>query len=445
MQRTESGVPGSRNHAALTSANTGRNRSSNSSSRSKHKPSRWRRGRTRPHAIDAANVLSTARSRGGLGRGHLRNTRLRASQQPHPSCRAHARRRAAPGASPRPPGPSRGDGSPSLRRTPPSSLPPLPPRGRPSDGDRDGPGASRGAPPRPRTRALPAAPRWKWPPRRARPPAPGADTPPNRGTPRTGVGSGLRGSPRSPRAAAGREPGFGHAAASAGEAGAPPLAGVRGPRREPRARAPSSRRGRAGSWPAPCPRRGGGRGTAAGAGVALPQPASDRGRSSAGRSSVHRSASPRCCRRLGGTQPVCEPPRGRSRSASDRDAPPPHRRPARPPALTSSWRCLPALPALPPRRPLARPPATAPRHRPPGAGPRRGAGGQPSPPPPGCGCRAPRPPPQGRGSGDCWARGEERRGAEPSRRRLGQRAAAGSPGMDWASPSTSACPRRGGR
>ncbi|XP_061874790.1 basic salivary proline-rich protein 2-like [Colius striatus] len=131
--------------------------------------------------------------------------------------------------------------------------------------------------------------------------------------------------------------------------------------------------------------------------------------------------------------PVCEPLRGRSRSASDRDAPPP---PPLSPALTSSWRCLAALLALPLRPPLVHPPATASRRRPPGAELRRGAGDHPSAPPPGCGCRAPRAPL--REGAAATARREER-----NRRQLGQRAAAGSPGMDWASPS--ACPRRGGR
>lgn len=112
---------------------------------------------------------------------------------------------------------------------------------------------------------------------------------------------------------------------------------------------------------------------------------------------------PRRRRRLGGC------------SRADGAAPPLTAPPPPPPALTSSWRCLPALPALPPR--LARRSPARPR----GAGPRRGASGQPSPSPP-----------------------EARKrtaGGEHSSARRGWR----SPGMDRVSPPASACPPRGGR
>lgn len=105
-------------------------------------------------------------------------------------------------------------------------------------------------------------------------------------------------------------------------------------------------------------------------------------------------------------------PRGWSRSASDSAAPPsarPHLELALPPRAAGV--------AASPRPPLARRSPARPR----GAGPRRGASGQPSPSPPDAGKRT---------------AGGEHRSA-----RRGWR----SPGMDRASPPASACPPRGGR
>lgn len=130
---------------------------------------------------------------------------------------------------------------------------------------------------------------------------------------------------------------------------------------------------------------------------------------------------------------VCEPPGGSSRSASDRDAPParPHLEPALPPRAAGAA----ASPAA--RRP-PRPGAAVPPVPVPAPAELRAASPRPRRP---AAAAAPLAPSRGEGdSGDCEAAGEER-----SRRRLEKRAAAGSPGMDWASFSASACPRRGGR
>lgn len=167
---------------------------------------------------------------GRPGRDHLRKRRPRARSFLR-SRRMRPVGRAAPGPRPRPPGPPRGDGDPSLRRvawTLLSSLPPPSPRGRaalprqlPSGGEQDGPSSGYWAPPVANRR----------PPRRAalemaaqlRAPHVPGETPPQTAAPQRGsVGPEP---PLSPRAAAGREHRWkkriDRAAAHAGEAGAP--------------------------------------------------------------------------------------------------------------------------------------------------------------------------------------------------------------------------------
>ncbi|XP_061324631.1 serine/arginine repetitive matrix protein 1-like [Pezoporus flaviventris] len=107
-----------------------------------------------------------------------------------------------------------------------------------------------------------------------------------------------------------------------------------------------------------------------------------------------------CRRRLVGTR-RCVSRRAEEAVPRLTETPPPLYRPPSPRAGAASPRCRLCRFA---RRYPSRPPATAPRRRPPGAGPRGGLGSQPSPPPPSRGCR--------REGTAATASREQRRGAE---------------------------------
>ncbi|XP_058680361.1 basic proline-rich protein-like [Ammospiza caudacuta] len=358
-----------------------------------------------------------------------------------PSCRARARRQ-TPG-SPRPrglpeaPAPPRPPHSAVLSPAASSEACPERPRAAPSGVHRDGPGASRGVPPAANPCPL-TAPLLKWPPSRAglpssatpAPSTPGGGTPPE---PRHPAEPGL---PRPPcRGAALLSPEHGGEGARVEDGGstAPPPASGRREHRFLRccggaAHAPSSR------WGGLI--KAGDRLPAAGGASARPSSHRHRGGSVA-RHSANRSASPRCRRCLGGT-------RRRVSRRAEGAAPP----------LTET---RPLLPSPPPARPhleLALPPRSAAgaspvRHCAPLLSPWRLAPprgrwpAQPSPPLPAAAAASLVP--RCREVAAAIAKREERTGEEWSRRRLGQRAASGSPGMDWASSCASACPWRRGR
>lgn len=239
-----------------------------------------------------------------------------------PFYRAHARRRAktqpvlARGPSPRRPSP---------RRTVLSSFPERP-RAAPSGAQRDGPGASRGSrsrqPAPPHRAALEMAARQSGSPLlRAPPHSRGRHTPEPQHPAELGT---LRPPRRGAALFSSERGGAGARVEEGGSAAPPPASGRRGRRTRSLLTAGSANKGRR-----PLARG------AATAGGASPRPGGhrDSGDSPPARSPLRE---PLCLPEVPPLprrdSPACEPPRGRSRSASDRDAPPPPLATARPPS-----------------------------------------------------------------------------------------------------------------